>query len=198
MDLTKTTLALTLSLAMLPGAARASNTLVSPGDHQAVAKSSIGTTSVGEWNRLGRNEGPATEIWTRDGDGLNKIMFFGGIAAGMPIFKETNRKATPLPKVAANMLLPDIPVLLESTYRSRYQVNRIAIDSQDIAEVGGKQAIRFTYSYVRTDDEVERKGEAVGTLVNGKLYLVTYEAPAIYFFSKDLQDFRHIAQTLKF
>lgn len=116
----------------------------------------------------------------------------------MPIYKERNKKEAPLPKVSANMLLPDIPGLLEATYRSQYQVNRISIDSQDIVTVDGKQAIRFAYTYVRSDDEVERKGEAIGSLVKGKLYMVTYEAPAIFFFDKDLQDFRKIAETLKF
>ena len=108
------------------------------------------------------------------------------------------KKEAPLPKVSANMLLPDIPALLEATYRSQYQVNRISIDSQDIVTVDGKQAIRFAYTYVRSDDEVERKGEAIGSLVKGKLYMVTYEAPAIFFFDKDLEDFRKIAETLKF
>lgn len=196
--MTTSKLAAALALTLVPAGVVQANSLVAAGDHQAVARSSIATTSTGEWNKLSRSDGPGTETWTRDGDGLNKIVFFGGIAVGMPIFKETNRKEAPLPKVAANMLLPDIPVLLESSYRSRYQVNRMTIDSQDIAEVGGKQAIRFTYSYVRTDDEVERKGEAVGTMANNKLYLVTYEAPAIYFFAKDLEDFHQIAGTLKF
>lgn len=174
------------------------NSLVGPGEHKGVAKSSIATTSSGEWNKLSRTDGPGVEVWTRDGDGLNKVSFFGGISSGMPIYKERNKKEFPLPKVVANMLLPDIPGLLEATYRSQYQVSRISVDSQDIATVNGKQAIRFTYTYVRSDDEVERKGEAIGSIVNGKLYMVTYEAPAIYYFGKDLEDFRKIAENLKF
>jgi hypothetical protein len=104
----------------------------------------------------------------------------------------------PLPKVAANMLLPDIPVLFEATYRNQYQVNQMSIDSQDAATIDGKPAIRFTYSYVRGEDEVQRRGEAVGTIANGKLFMVTYEAPAIYFFDKDRAEFEHIVATFKF
>lgn len=189
----------TFSVALLLTASAAhANSLIAPGDHKGVAKSSIATKSSGEWNKLSRTDGPGVEIWTRDGDNLNKVAFFGGIASGMPIYKERNKKESPLPKVSASMLLPDIPALLEATYRSQYQVNRISIDSQDIVTVDGKQAIRFAYTYVRSDDEVERKGEAIGSLVKGKLYMVTYEAPAIFFFDKDLQDFRKIAETLKF
>lgn len=194
----KTGLAVLIPLMLLSAHAAQANSLIGAGEHKGVAKSSIATSSTGEWNKLSRSDGPGTEIWTRDGDNLNKVTFFGGIGSGLPIFKERNKKEAPLPKVTSNMLLPDIPALLEATYRSQYQVNRISIDSQDIAAVNGKQAIRFTYSYMRGEDEVERKGEAVGTLVNNKLYLVTYEAPAIYFFGKDLEDFRRISQTLKF
>lgn len=188
--------ALAAAFMLCAGTAQA-NSLVAAGEHKGVAKSSIATTSSGEWNKLSRTDGPGVEVWTRDGDGLNKVSFFGGISSGMPIYKERNKKESPLPKVAANMLLPDIPGLLEATYRSQYQVNRISIDTQDVATINGKQAIRFTYSYVRSDDEVERKGEAIGSIVNGKLYMVTYEAPAIFYFGKDLEDFRKIAETLK-
>lgn len=180
-----------------PAAAQA-NSLIAPGEHKGIAKSTIATTTAGEWNKLSRKDGPGIETWTRDGDNLNKVSFFGGIASGLPIFKERNKKEAPLPKLSSNMLLPDIPTLLESSYRSQYQVNRMTIDSQDLATINGQQAIRFTYSYMRGDDEVERRGEAVAAIVNKKLYMVTYEAPSIYFFGKDLEDFRKISQTLKF
>ncbi|MCW1403821.1 hypothetical protein OKA06_16455 [Novosphingobium sp. MW5] len=186
------------ALVLVQAGGASANSLIAPGEHKGIAKSTITTTTSGEWNKLSRTDGPGVETWTRDGDNLNKVSFFGGIAPGLPIYKERNKKEAPLPKIAGNMLLPDIPTLLESTYRSQYQVNRMNIDSQDLATINGKQAIRFTYSYMRGEDEVERKGEAVATIINKKLYMVTYEAPAIYFFGKDLEDFRRISQNLKF
>lgn len=174
------------------------NSLVAPGPVNKIAKSSIAASPDGEWNKLRAKGGPNEEIWTRDGDNLNKVSFFGGVQAGMPIYRETNKKKAPLPKVDGAMLLPDIPLLLESTYRARYQVNRMSIDSQDVTTVGGRQAIRFTYSYIRDEDGVERKGEAVGTMADKKLYLITYEAPAIYYFNKDIEAYRKIVATVKF
>ena len=174
------------------------NSLVAPGPQTSIAKSSIAATPAGEWNRLSRTEGKGIEVWTRDGDQLNRISFFGGIPAGQSLYKERDKKNYPLPKIAGNMLLPDIPVLFESTYRSQYKVNKMSIENQEFAVVGGKEAIRFNYSYVRNEDEVQRSGEAVGTIVNKKLYLVTYEAPSIYFFEKDHAAFKQIVETLKF
>ena len=68
----------------------------------------------------------------------------------------------------------NIPTLLERTYRSQFAVSQMTIDSP--AALGGHNGIRFAYSFTRTDDEVRRKGEAVGAMVNGQLYLVSYEA----------------------
>lgn len=192
------TFAIIAGATMLNSSAAAANSLVPVGDHKGIAKSTIAASTTGEWNRLSRREGPGVEVWTRDGDSLNKVSFFGGIATGMPLYKERNKKEAPLPKIAPGMLLPEVPVLLEATYRSQYQVNRLTVDSQEPAEVGGHKAIRFTYTFVRSDDEVERKGEAVGAIIKGKLYLVTYEAPAIFYFNKDLEEFRRISATLKF
>lgn len=186
-----------LAIALLASGPALANSLVPPGPRTAIAKSSISATPTDEWNKLTRNEGKNTEIWTIDGDGLNKVTFMGGIAPGMPIMREVDRKNRPLPKVAANMLITDIPALLESTYRVRYGVNRMSIDSQEPATVSGKKGIRFTYSFTR-DDAVARKGEAIGAVIGGKLYLVAYEAPALYFFDKDVEKYRRMAATLKF
>lgn len=174
------------------------NSLVGAGPHPAIAHSSMAASPDGEWNKLSRADGGNVEIWTRDGDNLNKISFFGGVPIRSALYRERDKRAAPLPKVVAGMLLPDIPVLFESTYRAQYKVNRMSIDSQEPATLNGKPAIRFAYSYVRNEDEVERKGEAIGALEGGKLYLVTYEAPAIHFFQKDLPAFRQVVSTLKF
>ena len=183
----------TLSLA---SSACFANALVSPGHHGEIARSKLSATPDSEWNRLSRTDGKNTEIWTIDGDALNKVTFFGGIPSGAALLRETDKRHRPLPKVAGNMLITDIPALLESTYRSQFAVNQMRIDTQEPALLDGHKGIRFTYSFVRADDEVERRGEAVGALVSGQLYLVTYEAPALYFFDKDVARFRTLAASL--
>ena len=182
---------------MLAAAPVLANSLVAPGPRAGIAKSRLSASPAGEWNRLSRSEGKYVETWTLDGDALNKVNFFGGVATGQPLLRQAN-KNRPLPKVAGNMLITDIPVLLETTYRSQFAVNQMQIDSQEPALLGGRKGIRFTYSFTRADDEVQRKGEAIGAMVDGKLYLVTYEAPALYFFAKDIEKFRTLAASLKF
>ena len=186
-----------LAISLVVAAPALANSLVPPGPRAAIAKSSISAAPADEWNKLSRNEGKNSEIWTIDGDGLNKVTFLGGIAPGLPLMREVDKKNRPLPKVTGNMLITDIPALLESTYRVRYGVNKMSIDSQEPATINGQKGIRFTYSFTR-DDAVDRKGEAIGAIIGGKLYLVAYEAPALHFFDKDVEKYRRLATTVKF
>jgi hypothetical protein len=193
----------TLSIALSLVAAGAAgpviaNSLVSPGPQPKVARSTISVSPDGEWNRLSLKAGKNVETWTVDGPELNKVTFYGGIAVGQPLFRAADKKNHPLPLVTPNMLITDIPTLLETSYRSQFNASQINIDSQEPAVVSGHKGISFTYSYVRQDDEVQRKGEAVGAMVGSRLFLVTYEAPAIHFFDKDLKRFRQVVGTLKF
>ncbi|ODU22676.1 MAG: hypothetical protein ABS87_01470 [Sphingomonas sp. SCN 67-18] len=189
--------AIYIALFSLSAAPALANSLVAPGPRAGIAKSGLSATPAGEWNRLSRSDGKNVELWTLDGDSLNKVTFFGGIAAGQPLVREVDKKNRPLRKVAADMLITDIPALLESTYRSQFAVNQMEIATQEPALLSGNKGIRFTYDFTRADDEVRRKGEGVGAMVNGRLYLVIFEAPALYFFDRDVEKYRALVATLK-
>jgi hypothetical protein len=188
---------LTASTALLLGTNAAANSLVSPGLQGKIARSNLSAAPSTEWNRLSARGGKNVEVWTVDGDELNKITFFGGIPVGEPLFKEADKKHQPLPRVTPNMLITDIPAILESSYRIQLHTMQMSIDNQEPTTVGGFKGIKFTYTFVREDDEVERKGEAVGAFVGDRLYIVAYEAPAIHFFDKDVEKFRQLVTTLK-
>lgn len=180
------------------GSTSLANSLVSPGPRPGIAKSKLSAVPDSEWNRLKRKDGNNIEVWTLDGDQLNQVTFFGGVPVDKPLFKELDKKNRPLPKVRGNMLITDIPELLESTYRIQYRVNQMTFDGLEPASLGGHPGIRFAYSFTRSDDEVERKGEGVGAMIGGALYMITYEAPSLYFFEKDVEKYRKLAGTVKF
>jgi hypothetical protein len=173
------------------------NSLVSPGPREKIARSSLSASPAYEWNKLSRRGGKFVEIWTIDGDELNKVAFYGGIPVGQPLFREADKKEAPLPRVTPNMLMTDIPTLLESSYRIQLGTSQMTIDSQEPTLVAGHKGIKFTYSFVRRDDEVQRKGEAIGAVIADRIFLVTYEAPSIHFFDKDIEKFRQLVSTLK-
>ncbi len=188
-----------LALALLAaGTADAqANKLIEPGPRDKIAKGAFSATPEHEWNRLDDREGKYQEIWTIDGDPLNKVTFYGGVPIGEPLYKERDRKNQPLPKVSEGMLITDIPVLLENTYRTLSPGIRIAIGAQHPADFSGAKGIRFAYVFTSNHDEVERRAEAIGAVRDGRLYLITYEAPAIYFHDKDIAKFRQIVESVR-
>lgn len=190
--------ALALAVTLLIGTAPAlANSLIAPGPATGIAKSRFSAAPAGEWNRLSARESKKAETWTLDGPELNRVVFFGGVAVGEPLLRESDKKRKPLPRVTAGMLITDIPQLLETSYRTQGRASRFTVELVEPAQVGGHQGVRFTYTFVGEADEVERRGEAMGAIVSGQLYLTTYEAPALYFFDRDLARFRQLASTLR-
>lgn len=171
------------------------NSLVGPGP-RAIAQSRMSATPDGEWNRLGRGGGKYVEVWTLDGAALNKVTFFGGIPAGQPLIRKRDKGYGPTPRVAGTMLVTDIPTLLETTYRNQFVVHQMTIDTQEPAMLHGHRGIRFTYSFTK-DDDVRRRGEAIGAMIDRQLYLICYEAPETYFFDKDIEKFRSLAASIE-
>ena len=122
------------------------------------------------------------------------MTFFGGIAPGEPLIKERNKKRDPLPKLARNALLVEMPELLERTYRTAKQIGSFKLLGSAPDRFLGKDGIRFAYEYVDAD-ELPRKGEARASLIGGALYMATFDAPRLHFFDKSLSDFRTLADS---
>lgn len=188
-----TAAAVVLLLLSFPAAA---HKVIEPGLNDNIAKGVFSATPESRWNRLQQRDGKFQEVWTIDGDRLNRVVFYGGVPVGKPLVKERDKKRDPLPAVSSNMLLPDIPLLLERTYRTKYGIAIMSIGKQEPATLDGRPAIAFDYTYIDPEYEVETKGEAIAALDDGKLYLVAFEAPAVYFFDRDIEKFRDLVKTV--
>lgn len=175
----------------------AGNVLVAPGAKIWVAKSALAVTPASEWNKLGARPGRNSESWTLDGDLLNEISFYGGIVDGKPLFREVDKRNKPLPTVSATMLITDIPTLLENSYRIALGTPLITITSVVPGPFAGAPGVRFTYSYQRAGDDVRRLGEARAAMIGGRLFMMSYEAPALHYFNRDVAAFRQIADSAR-
>lgn len=172
------------------------NDLMKSGESVTVAKSSLSVTPPRDWNKLSVRPGKKAETWTLDGERLNDISFYADIAPGEPLFREHNKKRDPLPKLRPNSLLTDIPELVEGTYRSHYSIAVFSIGTSSPTKFLGHPAIRFSYEYV-TPDELTRRGEAVAMLRNGNLFMISYDAPKLHFFDRNVDDYRALVASAK-
>lgn len=174
----------------------AAHKVIEPGPNDKIVKGAFSANPQTRWNRLQQRDGKYQEVWTIDGDRLNRVVFYGGVPVGEPLLKERDKKRDPLPNVSGNMLLPDIPLLLERTYRTKYGIAIMSIGRQEPATLDGRPAIAFDYTFIDPEYEVETKGEAVAALDDGRLYLLAFEAPAVYYFDRDIEKFRDLVKTV--
>ncbi|MES2498789.1 MAG: hypothetical protein V4618_21960 [Pseudomonadota bacterium] len=188
-------LALAFLLAIASAPLFAGNKLIVAGSKVQVAKSQLSVKPSSEWNKLGQRPGRNAETWTLDGDALNDVTFYGGIPDGKTLFAEADKRNKPLPRVSGTMLITDIPVLLENSYRIALDTPLMRIEAMEPAPFAGAKGIRFTYSFTRQNEEVLRHGEGRAAIVKGALYMITYEAPALHYFEKTLPSFRQLADS---
>lgn len=188
---------LLLALALtLPAAAIAGNKLIPAGQRIAIAKSPMTVIPADEWNKLGARPGRNAETWTQDGDALNDVTFYAGIEPGKSLFREVDRKGRPLPTVGATMLITDIPALLENSYRIALGTASMAVETVEPLTFAGAKGVRFTYTFTRQDETLQRRGEGRGAMIGGKLYLITYEAPSLFYYQRSADAFRKLADSV--
>lgn len=174
------------------GPASAGNKLIAQGARVAVAKSLLTVTPDREWNKMGARPGRNSETWTIDGDGLNDLTFYGGIEDGSTLFREVNKRAKPLPRFSSTMLLTDLPVLFENSYSIALNSQLMKIDAVEPMTFLGQKGIHFSFSFSRMNEEVRRKGEASAAIIGGKLFMITFEAPDVFYYERDVPAYRAI------
>jgi hypothetical protein len=171
--------------------------LMPPGVPQLIRKSTLSVTPSIAWNRLGPRLGRNAEAWTLDGNSLNDLNFYAGIEPGRTLFREVDKKNKPLPKFSPSMLAPDVVAMFESTYRVAASTSLFTVNDAEPATFAGKPGFRFTYTFTIEGEEVRRNGEATGAVIGGKLYLVTFEAPVIHYYDKNIADYRALVSSAK-
>lgn len=159
-----------------------------------VAKSPMKVTPKRDWNSLSLRPGKKAETWTLDGEQLNDVTFYGGVAPGEALIREESKKHKPLPKFTRETLLVEVPELLEGTYRTEKGIGSFAITSSSPDRFLGHYGIRFTYEFVDADS-LPRKGEARAILIKGLLYMATFDAPRLHYFDAALADFRDLTDS---
>tara|TARA_Y100000296_G_scaffold69642_1_gene83601 strand:+ start:887 stop:1489 length:603 start_codon:yes stop_codon:yes gene_type:complete len=174
----------------------AAHKLREAGDHYDVAKSDLVVTPPRDWNRLSERPGKHAETWTLDGEQLNDVTFYGEIQPGDPLVKERHKKKDPLPKFRANTLLIEIPELLEGTYRTYKKIGRFDVQSVEPMSFLGSEGVYFTFEYV-DQTQLTRKGEARAAIIDGELFMLTFEAPRLHYYDQTIADFRALADTAR-
>ena len=154
---------------------------VEPG--QVTVKEALSLNSAIAWNRFEQGQQPgAAEVWTQDGFALDALAFFVGVAQGETLGRAIAGKK--LPQFRSTMTPGEIVELYEQMVTqdgSAFALKRVAP-----GRFGDQPGFRFEHTITRKSDNVLLKGVGQGAVVKGKLYLVAFTAPSIYYYDRHL------------
>jgi len=134
------------------------------------------------------------EDWTLNGPYLDGITFVTGLKSGRNMIYQRRSENQQVPAFRADMTAPEIASMLESLYRVRggaVDFKTLGLQPRPFLGVNGFQ---LDYEHL-DDDELWRKGRVVGAVVNGRLYLILFDAARLHYYNAALPDFEAIVQS---
>jgi hypothetical protein len=153
------------------------------------------TTPAAVWNEVpGAHASGGLPTWTVDGVTLNSLSFVSGVEDGNPLVEADSEARYPV--FHADMLPNDIVELVQSTCAKLFDATITAGGELKPLTIAGQPGFEVTFEFV-TGDEVIRRAFAGGTVKDGQLQLVLYQAARMHYFQKDLQHARDLIVTAR-
>ena len=165
----------------------------------AVGNHSLRVTPPREWNRQHGQlfvDIREVEDWTLNGPLLDGISFVTGLKSNKTLVRQSRRDDRQVPRYRSNMTAPEVAAMLESLFRVRggtVDFRTLGLAPRSFLGVPG-----FQYDFEHLDgDEVWRRGRAVGATINGRLYLILYDAARAHYYDAALSDFEAITNSAR-
>lgn len=171
--------------------------LVRPRPH-AVAGGGMIVTPTIEWNRIprGRYDIPREENWTLNGPGLDGLSFIGGVENGKRIVEQRRKADRKVPNFRADMTPQEIVDMIESFYLIRGGSVEFEMTGLKPRTFMGRPGFQFDYMHLG-GDELRRQGRAVGSIINGRFYLILFDAARMHYFPAGVQEFERIVESAR-
>jgi hypothetical protein len=164
-----------------------------------VGNDSLAVRPPREWNRISSSlfqDVAAVEDWTQNGPYLDSISFVTGLKDGKALVWQRSRADRQVPKFRSSMTPPEIAAMIESLFRVRggsVDYRTLSLAPRPFLGANG-----FQYDFEHLDsDEVRRRGRAVGAVIDGRLYLVLFDATKSHYFDASLPDFEAIVSSAR-
>src|SRR4051794_16782306 len=157
-----------------------------------VGDGSLAVTAPRPWNRhrpIFFEDIRQVEDWTLNGPLLDGISFVTGLKDNKSLIRQRRSASQQVPVFRSNMTAPEIAAMIESLYRVRGgSVDFHMLSLQPRPFLGSANGFQLDYEHL-DDDELWRRGRAVGTVVNGKLYMIVLDAAKSHYYDATLPDF---------
>ena len=165
----------------------------------SVGDGSLRVAPPREWNRQhGQLFVDISEVedWTLNGPYLDGISFVTGLKNGKSLVRQSRRDDRQVPKYRSNMTAPEVAAMIESLFRVRG--GTVDFRTLRLAPRNFLGAPGFQHDFEHLDgDELWRRGRAVGAIVNGRLYLILFDAARAHYYDAALPDFEAITRSAR-
>jgi hypothetical protein len=131
------------------------------------------------------------EDWTLNGPLLDGMSFVSGLKSGAYLIRQRKSADQQVPKFRSDMTPPEIAAMLESLYRVRGGAVDFRTLSLQPRPFLGTTGFQLDYEHL-DQDELWRRGRAVGAVINGKLYLILLDAARSHYYGETLPDFEAV------
>lgn len=171
--------------------------LVPPGTVK-VSRGSMIVSPGAAWNRVprGTHDIAREENWTQHGPLLDNLSFIGGLENDKRIVVQRRKADRKVPNFRADMSPPDIAAMIESFYRIRAGSSRFEMTGLKPRTFLGRPGFQFDYDHLG-GNEVERRGRAVGAIIDGRFYLALFDAAKLHYFDAGLPEFERIVESAR-
>jgi hypothetical protein len=164
-----------------------------------VGDNSMAVTPPREWNRISARlftDIRDVEDWTQNGPYLDGISFVTGLKDGKALVYQRSRDDRQVPKFRANMTPPEIAAMIESLFRVRGSAVDFKTTSLAPRSFMGRNGFQYDFEHL-DGDEVRRKGRAVGAVIDGRLYLILFDAARSHYYNALLPDFEAVVNSAR-
>jgi hypothetical protein len=157
----------------------------------SVGNGSVVVAAPRPWNRHRAvlfEDRREVEDWTQNGPYLDGITFVTGLKSGKSLIRQRRTASQQVPAFRYNMTPPEIAAMIESLYRVKGGTVDFRTLSLQPRPFLGQNGFQLDYEHL-DDDELWRRGRAVGTVINGQLYMILFDAAKSHYYDALLPDF---------
>lgn len=156
-----------------------------------VGNGALSVVAPRDWNRTDRSvfsDVRWVEDWTLNGPYLDGISFVTALPNNERLVRENRKADRQVPKFRREMTAPEVAAMVETLYRVRggtVDFRTLALAPRTFLGAPG-----FQFDFEHLDgDELWRKGRAVGAVIDGRLYMMLYDAARSHYYDAALPDF---------
>jgi hypothetical protein len=166
----------------------------------SVGSGAMAVTPPRPWNRTRKllffDDVRWVEDWTLNGPILDGMSFVTGLPSGRYLVRQRRTEDRQVPKFRSDMTAPEVASMLESLFRVRGGATDFRTLGLAPRQFLGTNGFQYDFEHLDSD-ELWRRGRAVGAVIDGRLYLILFDAARSHYYANAINDFESVVNSAR-